>query len=772
MEFKVVRSDKATHNELDRLSQVFMNYVKDAVDGRLASGIEEEWTRANEYYEHGDLKRRIRYDQDYVTKEDPLGVDTGRPTMMPKRSQIALNITRPFTDTATSRLADLVTKSDRLPFGIAPTPVQHLEQAVKGEFADSTIAKIKGKAEYDGERAGASEEEIAESIEQSKQDAMTAASEMVQELHKKAAKAEKRIKDWFIESKFMEEFRGGIDDGGKLGTMILKGPFALPTKKAVFDEESGQMEIIEDIKPHVARMDPWNCYPDPSCGENIHNGEYFVEKDWLSRSDLRKLADTPGFFKDQIIRVLKEGPQPLGGDASGSDKETSLDVPEPNQTSNRFELYTMYKTIELADLVSIGGELPDDSDVAGSLEEFYGVVSLVNGRIIGIQRNILEGGPIPYHFFRWSEIAGQPWGHGMPFIIMRPQQMANAATRAMMDNAGRASGPMIVYDPSKIAPARGGPAVIMPWAVWEIHEDSAFENLGDAFQIIDIDMHQESLQRIVEFAMQFAEKVTDMPWLTMGQQAGTGPAQQQTTGAVRIMNENAGAIVRRLGARLDDHIIEPLVRMFYDFLLQYGPRADEKGDINVVAQGAIALLEKDLEVALLEKLTPYVGDPTFGIDPEKFIMKTLDAMGLKAEELVFTDQEKRKKIEEAQAPPPDPAIQAAEIRAKVDMEKIASQERIENRKVMGDLQIDAWRRINAEIIAEGERDVKMRLADIAAYKTEGERLKAAEEIKERMAETRMKLDASHQDMLEQIRSQEHIEEVKADAAERTRKAAS
>ena len=55
--------------------------------------------------------------------------------------------------------------------------------------------------------------------------------------------------------------------------------------------------IKEEIKPTSKRIDFWNFYPDPACGENIHNGAYTWERDLLTERQIRELKGTPGYIE-------------------------------------------------------------------------------------------------------------------------------------------------------------------------------------------------------------------------------------------------------------------------------------------------------------------------------------------------------------------------------------------------------------------------------------------------------------------------------------------
>ena len=670
-----------------------------------------------------------------------------------------MNITERYTDTAAARLADIITKGDKLPFTIEPTPVQDLEDIANGKLPTEMEDMVVSKTRYDGQLAKSSEDEINQSIEQNREGLMAQAKAKLDEGKKKAEKAELRIRDWLHECNYLTELRSAKKDAAKLGTGVMKGPYPMPTKRVKYLHGTG-LQVMRDIKPHSARVDPFNCFPDPSCGENIHNGDFHWERDYIGKSQLRALVGRENYFEHQIKKVLEEGPSNKAGEA-GSDKPAILGASEPNMTSDRFSIWTGYSVLDKSDLSAVGGEVVYNPKTESDLYEVFVNVIMVNDRIIGIMKNPLSAGPIPYDYLVWSPRSNMPWGKGIPRTIMSAQQICNGATRAMMDNAGRASGPMLVYNPSVVSPAGNSPAVLAPYAIWEINEDSSFE-MKNAFEIIDIPIQTQELQSIIQLSMEFAEKVTGMPWFLLGQQAGAESAAQQSTGAARMLSENASAMLREMGSRVDDQMIEPHIKRYYDYLLEHGPADDEKGDMAIVAKGAVSLLEKDLDAQLLQSIAEFINNPVYNIDPKKYIVQLLEAMGLDPAKLAFDDDEWKQVVEQISQPPPDPAVEVEKMRSEIARHKIDSQVAVEDRKTAAELIIEEWRRTSSEIIAEAENLIKQGAVDVNAFGEETKRDAALKQLQEKLQEKSMELKNAENIAMEQLRSKELVEGMKLD----------
>ena len=70
-----------------------------------------------------------------------------------------------------------------------------------------------------------------------------------------------------------------------------------------------QVEIVDELSPATFRIDPRNVWPDPGCGESVHNGRGLYEREQLTSKQVRDLAKQPGFMKSQLRKVREDGPK-------------------------------------------------------------------------------------------------------------------------------------------------------------------------------------------------------------------------------------------------------------------------------------------------------------------------------------------------------------------------------------------------------------------------------------------------------------------------------
>lgn len=516
------------------------------------------------------------------------------------------------------------------------------------------------------------------------------ADEALELAEEKAKRAEDRIYGWMVKSQYRAECRKAIFDGARLGTLVLKGPFPKPKRvMALVGAEGGhgeaELQIKEDINPSVKWVDPWNCFPDPACGENIHEGDYFLERDYLSDKGVRELEKTPGYIRSQIARVLDAGPpenEKTEGERAGN--------PTEKNRKGRYEVWYFYGALKLKDfraLCTAGYPAEDARKMLTGIPKdaklVYAIVTLIGDTVVRAALNPLDTGSFPYHSMPWQRRAGHWAGVGVPEQIRAPQRIVNGATRGMMDNAGLTAGPQVVIDKGSIMPADNEWGLV-PLKIWYRKADSTVNDNRQAFTIYDIPSATNDLKIIVDFGMQLAEESTSIPLITQGQSGQTTP---ETYGAAALQDTNANQLLRSIAECWDDNIGEPLIRQFYEWLLLDPNVPDEdKGDFEIDAHGSVALVERAIQDQTILQLGATVGNPIYGGDPKKWFKELLKSKRLQPSNFTYSEQDQQKL--DSQPPAPAPQVQAAQINADTQLklgimkqqtaqQDVASEEKIE-----------------------------------------------------------------------------------------------
>jgi hypothetical protein len=630
-----------------------------AMDARKASGIEEEWAAAEDAYHGVDDHNRGSTPMAKPTSPNG-GLTGGGAARKSTRSTVVLNITRPYVDAAAARVGDMLLPTDDSPWAIKPTPIASLTGMVTPE--QPAMQPMPGPGAPMGQPSGMPGQAM-QAVAGLPQAMAQAAPEPDASAHMAAAKkaaegATTQIEDWLVECQWHAEVRKVIEDCARLGTGILKGPVPARHRRKVMSQRDGVtvLEIEDYIAPESKAVSPWNFYPAGGCGEDISEAAGVWERDGITAKTLRGMMGGD-CIDSQIALVLEEGPQAkhdVGGFRAGKVKASDDDV---------FDVWYYHGTAEREDLIAAGVELPDGEDVAASC-----IVTMVNGHVIKAAINPLESGELPYDVMVWQRKAGLPWGTGVAMQIHTPQRMLTAATRNLMDNAGMSAGPQVVVRKGALVPA-DGTWEVTPRKLWFVQDGADVVSVDQAFRAFNIPTMQVELNGIIQLAMKMAEDVTGLPALMQGQ----GTNAPDTVGGMVMLHNNAGTVLRRIARLFDDRVTEPHIRRYYEWLMLFGEDDAIKGDFTIDARGSTALVERDQQQQQIMQMGQLVMNPAFGIDPEKWITETLKAQRLDPARFLMDADKKAAMAQQQQLAAPQ--VEAAKIRAEVDMQKaqLASQ---------------------------------------------------------------------------------------------------
>lgn len=630
--------------ELKELEQLVAKWRLEAVSGRKNAGLDLMWEEDQDAYEGSDGSGAAVLKG--VSLTDGLHVQTTKPSST--RSRVVMNITRPYVDAAAARVQDMLLPTRERNFLIKPTPIPALASAAKGELNKPLT------------EAGVDPVQVQDFAQRT-----------LQEAKRRAEVAQKQIDDWLVDSKWNAEVAKVIEDAARLGVGVLCGP--VPHKmKHVRVDKSGEAATIalvyeEAIQPVSRRVDPRNFFPDPACGENIHNGRYVFERSYMTKRQLADLVGVPGYRRAAIEAALEEGPSRIVADGYRAREDVS--------ESERYEVWTFYGYIE-KDQLELAGVEAMLLEAVGALVVPAMLVT-TNDRIIKAAINPLDTGEFPYDVFVWQRVHGSWAGKGVARQIRSPQRIINAATRNMMDNAGLSSGPQIVIDKRGIMPADKS-WELTPRKVWFATDELGTGDVRAGITAINIPSLQQELLAIIQYALKMAEDVTGIPLILQGQQ-GAAP---ETVGGMQLLHNNATTVLRRLARTFDDQIVIPHIKRYYQWLMMYCDNDEAKGDYTIEALGSTALLERDIEATALVQLSEYALNPVFGVKPREWFRELIKSQGLDADKFMMSDEEYAQMQQaQAQQPPQMPQVMAAQIRAEAELQKAQMLAQLEAEKL-------------------------------------------------------------------------------------------
>jgi hypothetical protein len=566
-----------------------------AVSHRQQTGIEDEWGECDDAYEGIDDANRTTETAVTGRLQKPRTSEggrivAGRATRSGTRSIALLNITRPYTDAASARVADMLLPTDDRNFSIDPTPIPDMPDIdASGELPP---------------------EEVKAFLAQLQADAKT-----------RADNAQTQIDDWLTECQYHDEVRKVIEDCSRLGTGILKGPTPVRRKRKKVVRQQGQMAMVAEqvIAPASRAISPWNFFPDPSCGDNVHHGSFVWERDRISARQVREFIGQPGYVEEALRDCLKEGP----------DSRSVVDFEQrPVSEDDSYEVW--YFSGEITEL---DYQMLYRRDHTGR-DAVKVVATVINERIVKIAREPLDIEGFSYDVMVWQRRSNLWCGIGIAKQISVCQKMLTAGVRNMSDNAALASGPQLVMTRGVLQPADGVLELIAR-KIWFADPEASLEDIRKAFMAIDIPLHLDKLLALIQFSLKMAEDVTGLPMLMQGNQ-GDAP---DTVGGMQILNQNANVVLRRIARTFDGSITEPHIRRYYEWIMQYG-KPNQQGDHQIKARGSTSLVERDLQRQAILAMGEAVLQPAYGLDPELWAEEALRVNRIDAARLKLSPEKR------------------------------------------------------------------------------------------------------------------------------------
>ena len=591
--------------------QTLLSKRSEAIAGRASSGIEEEWTEDEEHYQGIDDANRAYQNANQLFRSRKAALTGTAPVNNgPSRSVVFLNITRPYTDAASARVADMLLPTDDRAWEIKPTPLPRLSTSQLTMLAQSMGMSDPAEAQAQ--------------IEANQTQAKQAATKMQQ-----------AIEDPLVESNWHGEVRQVIEDAARIGSGVLKGPFPIQRADRMVSRDpiTGMTSVVrvDSIKPGSKRIDPWNFFPDPACGENLRHGSYTWEREYIGKRQIKAMLADESYDRAELLAVLREGPART---RQGTEAVYRA-------SDDEFEMWIFYGHCARDHLLQIGVELEE-----GDEDRTPTMAVMINDRLVKTVESPIESGEFPYDILAWQRRPGMPWGMGISRQIRTVQRMLNGATRAMMDNSGLSAAPQIVIG-NGITP-EDGTWGLRPGKVWRANADADAPDVRAAFSAFVVPSVQAELMNIINFCLKMAEDTTGMPAMLQGIR-GDAP---NTLGGMQMQNNNATSVLRRLAKRFDDYVTRPHIQRYFDWMMTYSDDEAIKGDFEIEVRASSALVERDAQQQFLLQMVGLARDPAYEIDPAKLFAELCKGQRLDPKNFQLDEMQKQQRQK------PDPTVEA------------------------------------------------------------------------------------------------------------------
>jgi hypothetical protein len=415
-----------------------------------------------------------------------------------------------------------------------------------------------------------------------------------------------RIQDILAEGKWQEALNQFLNDLVIYPAAIMKGPILRkePRKKWIKDD-FGKFKVIvkDELVWDFERVSPFDFYPARNI-ENINDG-YVIQRLRLNRRKVERMKGLKGYNDEEINKVLSEN---TTGSLSNSWLSTEDSKADDAEDRDALQTSPEGRIDGLEFWGSVSGKMlrewgMSDKDIPDETKEYDVTAILIGSHVI---RVVLNRNPLckkPFHKESWERIEGQFYGNGIPQKAAAIEDVINAMVRAISNNAAMTSGPQFVVDVSQLVVGQD-PSDVRPLKVWQL--DST-QNLGALsgngklpFDSFSPESHVVDNLSVLNAFMKLLDEYSGIPSITYGVEETNGGGK--TASGQQMQLAMAGKTIANLSSRVDHNVIETSVGMIYDMLMLYDSDESIKGDAEIVAGGAQAVIAKQQQLIRLMEL--------------------------------------------------------------------------------------------------------------------------------------------------------------------------
>ena len=472
-------------------------------------------------------------------------------------------------------LLETLVQSDSLPWVISPTPVPSLSDTGRYEVLSQIQNEI-----YNNNFRGDLQELIrnvkAVTVRKEYEHAQTAAQAM-----------ERLMIDQCLEGGWNTAMYGLVTDFVVYPYAILSGP--VPMRRHALQWSGDKVTHKAEIYYGFQSVSPWDFWYSPDSPDTQRGTGVFVRQRW-TRQRLLDAARLPSYNRENILKVLK-------GVEVSKNRDLQWMSENPDQPDDYLALwadcsatidvlihYGYFSGRELRDYVS---GLEDD--------EFYNAtITVINGWTVQV---VIPPNPNldirPIHTASFYKTHDRIPGASIPQRLRDVERVYLTALRYMVSNAANASGPVVEAEYGRLAKYASDTdlARIVPNTVYLA--DEALGSAGPALKFYSIPSIIPQYLQIMEYCMDLADRVTNIPAALHGIAVGSG-VNRTFRGAAMLQN-NASKSLQAAVRNLDQFIFTPLGQQLYNYNMQYWPDDSVKGDCKILAQGATGLLQREID---------------------------------------------------------------------------------------------------------------------------------------------------------------------------------
>jgi len=308
----------------------------------------------------------------------------------------------------------------------------------------------------------------------------------------------------------------------------------------------------------------------------------------MTRMDLSDLIGVPGYDEDAIRKVLE-----IGNGQSWINEDVELIKDEEER-----KYYSYMRPTEIFDALEFWGKVSgkmlvewgmSEDEIPDQAREYDANVWVVGNYVIKAVLNYDPLGEKPYAKTSFIKCPGAFWGKGIPKIIEDLQSVCNAAARALVNNMGIASGPQVEVNLERIPPNEDI-TQLSPWKIWQVTNDPLGSS-APAVRFTQPEDNAQTLMAVYEKFSRLADDQSGIPAYVYGDLNVQGAGR--TSSGLSMLMGAAGKGIRQVVMHIDTDIVKPIVTRQFIYNMRYDEDNSIKGDVEVIAKGAINLAVKE-----------------------------------------------------------------------------------------------------------------------------------------------------------------------------------
>jgi hypothetical protein len=682
-------------------------------DHRMSSGVEEDLL--------DNLRRRVG--EYSPTKLGEIKRQNG--------SAIFAEITGVKCRNAESWLSDVFSPDDEKSWSLNATPVPEIPaeaEAQVAQVAQAFAVQEASKAMQSGQQV--SQQQVQQIQAESQKLLARVLKEKLQaETDKRVRNMERKMYDQLLEGEWDKVLDSFLFDLTTFPAAIMKGPIVRMRKTRKWEiSEDGTSELVigREPRPVFERVSPFDFFPSPLAKDGTGPGA-MVERLWLTRSALEDMKEFPGYSKTTIERLLKDaatlGTELIMDSVETERRDLERRGEDMDASSNRDSVQGLefHGNVPGSLLIEHGIKEDNNGKSIRLGKEYSAEVILVANEVIYVSLNPDKLDRHPYSSTSWSKMAGAFWGEGVPQLLKPVQDVCNASLRALVNNMGFASGPQCSVTDIDRIPLNEELSDIYPFKVWQWTNERNMT--ADPIKFFMIPSNANELYSVYENFKKQADDDSGIPAYSYGNERTAGAGR--TASGLSMLMTGASRGIKKVIRNVHRDVIRQSLERLYDWNMQFDDDPSIKGDADIVAVGAVAVLTREQASSRRLELLNMASNPTdmqlFGLKNRANLWRqTLDTLEFDGSSMLLTDEE----IEELEKTNQDQAQQVAQAQSeaaqaeaeetKADIEVKLGELKVKQQKADQDYEIELAKLEQAEAEADSAEIQAVADREIAA----------------------------------------------------------